>query len=217
MFIGHYGPAFAAKIAARAVPLWVFFVAVQWVDVLWAILVLAGVEKLRIVPGFTEGSALDLYYMPITHSLPGAILLSLLFGAIVALFVAERRAAVLGIVAAASFSHWLLDLLVHVPDLALYDDTAKVGFGLWRDLSLSLPLELALLIGGAWLYARAVPSASSRGVIAFWAFVAFMIAVQLYTSFGPAPAPDTDAFAQTALVAYSVLAFLAFVVERLRR
>jgi hypothetical protein len=74
MFVGHYGIAFGAKPAAPFVPLWVYFIAVQWLDVVWSILVLLGIEKLRIVPGITEANAYDLYYMPYTHSLPaGAV------------------------------------------------------------------------------------------------------------------------------------------------
>jgi hypothetical protein len=61
MFVGHYGVSFAAKGAGKRVPLWVWFIAVQWLDVIWSVLVLTGVEKLRIVPGFTEPNALDLY------------------------------------------------------------------------------------------------------------------------------------------------------------
>ena len=76
MFVGHYGVAFAAKPIETRVPLWVWFIAVQWLDVVWSILVLVGIEKLHIVPGFTEANALDLYYMPYTHSLPGSIVLS---------------------------------------------------------------------------------------------------------------------------------------------
>ena len=107
MFIGHYGVAFAAKpvgvrLEARA-PLWVWFIASQWMDVVWSFLVLLGIERLRIVPGFTEANALDLYYMPYTHSLPGSIVLSFLFGAIVALLTSGNRAATILLVAAVYF------------------------------------------------------------------------------------------------------------------
>jgi hypothetical protein len=64
MFVGHYGISFAAKRSAVGLPLWVWFIAVQWLDVVWSLLVLLGIEKLRIVPGFTQANALDLYYMP---------------------------------------------------------------------------------------------------------------------------------------------------------
>jgi len=117
MFIGHYGPAFGAKAVLRTIPLWVLFVAVQFMDVIWSILVLLGIEKVRIVPGLMAASSLDLYYMPYTHGLIGALALSVIFGAIVALCMRARRAVVFFIVAAAVFSHWILDLLVHKPDL----------------------------------------------------------------------------------------------------
>src|SRR5215472_13661254 len=122
MFIGHYGVSLAFKPLRPSVPLWVWFIAVQWMDVVWSVLVLLGIEKLRIVPGFTQANALDLYYMPYTHSLPGSLVPSLLLGVIVAVYTASPRATTILLVAAAAFSHWILDLVVHVPDLPLYDD-----------------------------------------------------------------------------------------------
>ena len=81
MFIGHYGPAFAGKVAAKTVPRWVLFIAVQLVDYGWSVLVLAGVEKVRVIPGFLPASPFDLYYMPYTHSLIGAAIWALAAGA----------------------------------------------------------------------------------------------------------------------------------------
>jgi hypothetical protein len=212
MFIGHYGPAFAAKAPVRAVPLWLLFVAVQWLDVCWSVLVLAGVEKVRIVPGFTEGSPLDLYFMPYTHGLIGALVLSLAFGAMALLFVRQRRVAVVAFVGGAVFSHWLLDLVVHMPDLPLFDDSMKVGLGLWRWLWISLPLELVTLLAGAVIYARAVPSKTRFGDAFLWLFVAVMAAVEFYAAFGPMPATPA-AEARTALFAYGILALLAGLVD----
>src|SRR6266550_3171169 len=74
MFVGHYGVAFAVKTPRNKIPLWVLFVAVQLLDFLWAPFVLLGIEKVRFVPGITATNALDLYYMPYTHSLIGAVL-----------------------------------------------------------------------------------------------------------------------------------------------
>jgi len=216
MFIGHYGPALAAKPAVKTIPLWLLFIAVQWLDVCWSALVMLGVEKVRIVPGFTEGSPLDLYFMPYTHGLLGALALSLVFGAIALLFVHERRVAVVAVVAGAVFSHWLLDLVVHVPDLPLIDNSMKVGFGLWRWLWISLPLELVTMLAGAILYLRAVPSRTRFGDVALWLLVAIMAAIELYAAFGPPPASDV-AEAQTALIAYGGLALLAGAVDGLRR
>jgi hypothetical protein len=195
------------------VPLWVWFIATQWIDIVWSVLVLLGIEKLRITPGFTEANALDLYYMPYTHGLPGAIVFSFVFGAIVAVFASGNRAVTFFLVAAVSFSHWVLDLLVHVPDLPLYDNSAKVGFGLWRHVILSFPLELIVLGLGVWLYAHMTTFASAKGRYVFWAFMVFLAAVQVYANFGPPPS-SPESMAVTALAFYVVLALLATLVER---
>jgi hypothetical protein len=212
MFIGHYGPAFAAKPIVKPIPLWLLFVAVQWLDVCWSALVLSGIEKVRIVPGFTQGSPLDLYFMPYTHGLIGAAILSLVFGVLALLFVRERRIAAVAVVAGAVFSHWLLDFVVHVPDLPLIGDTDKVGLGLWHWLWISLPLELATLLAGAVVYVHAVPSKTRFGDVWLWTFVAAMAAVELYGSFGPPPTTPA-AEAETALFAYGALALLAGLVD----
>jgi hypothetical protein len=213
MFIGHYGPAFGAKAALRQIPLFVLFFAVQWLDVVWSFLIMADVEHARVVPGLMEGSALDLYDMPYTHSLPGALLLSALLGGIVALSMPTNRGAVFWTVTLCSFSHWILDLLVHRPDLVIYGDV-KAGLGLWRWLWISLPLEFVSLFAGAWLYARCVPM-QSLGRAALWIFVAFMAGIQFYASFGPDPASALDE-AWTALFAYVALAVLAGIVDLVR-
>jgi hypothetical protein len=213
MFTGHYGISFGASTAARRVPLWVWFIAVQWLDLIWSVLVLTGVEKVRIVPGFTQANALDLYYMPYTHGLPGSIVLSLIFGGAVAMFFSGNRIRITLLVAAASFSHWVLDLIVHVPDLPLYDNSAKVGLGLWRNVALSFPLELVVLGIGAWLYARSATFTGAKGRYAFLGFVILMALFQVFSNFGPPPTSPED-MAVSALAVYLVLALLAGVVER---
>src|SRR5438270_13611745 len=114
MFVGHYSVAFAVKSHENKIPLWVLFVAVQLLDFLWAPFVLLGIEKVRIVPGITATSPLDLYYMPYTHSLIGALVWS---GLAFAIYKAGRRGkssnADALLVSFAVFSHWILDLVVH--------------------------------------------------------------------------------------------------------
>ena len=117
------------------------------------------------------------------------------------------------LIAGASFSHWILDFAVHIPDLPLYDNTAKVGLGLWRHVALSFPLELALLVLGAWLYARQTRFGNARGTRLYWGFVV-LAALQVYGNFGPAPATPRS-MAITALSLYVVLALVAALVERI--
>ena len=76
MFVGHYGVAFACRTERNNIPLWVLFVAVQFLDYIWATLVLLGIEKLRVIKGFTAGSMLDSYFHPYSHSLITAVIWS---------------------------------------------------------------------------------------------------------------------------------------------
>jgi hypothetical protein len=209
MFVGHYGVSFAAKKWDAAIPLWVLFIAVQLLDVAWAPLVLLGVEKVRIVPGITASNPLDLYYMPYTHSLLAAILWSI--GAFVLYrFLAPTARSIAALVVGLSvFSHWVLDFLVHRPDLPLYDDTAKVGLGLWNRPALALGLEAALLFGGLWLYVGT--GVTRRGALVLFGLI--MLAVQAYIFFGPPPISDKAA-ALTALAAYAVFALAIHLLER---
>lgn len=213
MFVGHYGAAFAAKAVDRSIPLWQLFIAVQLVDVGWAALVLLGVEKLRIVPGITRSSPLDLYYMPYTHSLVAAIVWSL--GAALlyrAVRGATARPRAMVVVGAAVLSHWVLDWVVHRPDLPLFDDAAKVGLGLWNRPVPAFVLEVGLLLGAAVLWVRARPS--SRGRRGAWMLTAVLVAVQVVFLLGPPP-PSGAAVAITALVAYLAFAWGAARVDRL--
>ena len=131
MFIGHYALAPIAA-ATGQVKLWQAFVAVQFVDFIWAGFILTGVESARIVPGFTQASPFDLYHMPFTHSLLAAAIWALVAAII---FKAVTKATNWGgslWIAALVFSHWLGDLLVHIPDLLIFSGADKVGFGLWK-------------------------------------------------------------------------------------
>jgi hypothetical protein len=209
MFVGHYGVGFAAKKLEPELPLWLLFIAVQLLDVLWAPFVLLGIEKVRIVPGFTASNPLDLYYMPYTHSLVAALAWSVV-AALAYRFLARggsRRAAT--IIGIAVFSHWVLDFLVHRPDLALYDNTAKVGLGLWNLPALAMGLEAASLFGGMWLYFKLGPARRT----AFLVFGVIMLAIQVYVFYGPPPA-SANAAAATAIVGYALFAFIIGMLER---
>src|SRR5438128_9854579 len=149
MFVGHYSVAFAAKTEKNKIPLWVLFIAVQFLDYIWATLVLLGIEKLRVIKGFTAGSMLDSYYHPYSHSLVAAFIWSTI-AALVYKTVRQAKASNSAalIVGLAVFSHWILDLIAHPRDLAIYDNTWKVGFGFWNYRDPEFALEIAMLAGG---------------------------------------------------------------------
>ena len=211
MFVGHYGVSFVLGRLNRQIPLWVLFIAVQMLDVLWAPLVLLGIERVRIVPGITASNPLDLYYMPYTHSLVAAIVWSAVGYGLYRLWRPAPRAtkpaataAPAALVGLAVFSHWVLDFIVHRPDLPLYDDTAKVGLGLWNLPAVALGLEATLLFGGMWLFVRG----RAAPVTGLAMFGVVMLVLQAIVFFGPPP-PSGAAAALSGLFAYAV--FAAFV------
>jgi len=209
MFIGHYSASFAGKAAEKRLPLWLLFIAVQFIDVLWAIFVLLGVEKVRIVPGFTASNDLDLYYMPYTHSLVGALGWSVVAYAVCQMIPRLRGRRPGLILASAVFSHWILDLIVHRPDLTLYDSVGKMGFGLWNYRVPEFLLEIALLVAGAvWL----VKKVGLKGRLI--AYVCVLAAVQFASTFLLPQPTSGRAEALTALFFYLLLALIAWWMER---
>jgi hypothetical protein len=163
---GHFGLAARAKSAEPSAPLWSLMLATMWLDVVFAPLYLAGLETLDAPPGGGYGTSV--IHADYTHSLLGALLLSVVFGALAGWRWGRRVAVVLGAVA---FTHWVLDLIVHRADLPFLPgnlgDLPLLGFGLWRVPIASILLEGLLLVGGVFLYWRAAngtsrPSSSSR-------------------------------------------------------
>lgn len=216
MFVGHYGVSCGAKALERSVPLWVLFLAVQFLDVVWGVLVLAGIERVRIVPGITATNPLDLYFMPYSHSLPGALAWAVVAGVGYHLWRGRRSGARAGwVVGVAVFSHWLLDLFVHRPDLPLWGDAHKVGLGLWNLPAVALLAEIGVLFGGLLLYLRATERTRPGGTWGFVGFGVALVAVQVVIFFA-APPESPAAAATAALVLYAALAGVAAWLERRR-
>ncbi|HVP48072.1 MAG TPA: hypothetical protein VMT32_15870 [Bryobacteraceae bacterium] len=215
MFVGHYGPSFAGKALKKSIPLWVLFIAVQFLDVLWSLFVILGIEKVRIVPGITRTNPLDLYYMPYTHSLAGAMVWAVAAGIVYWLFRRADGWSGAAVISAAVFSHWILDLLVHRPDLPLYGDSLKIGLGLWNYPVLALAIELAFLFGGMYLYLRTTTAITTGGRYGMVAFGFVMICIQVVVFFGPPPNSDRAA-AVTALTSYVFFAAVAYWLEKKR-
>ena len=214
MFVGHYGVSFVAKAHRREIPLWLLFIAVQLIDVFWAIFVLSGIEKVRIVPGYTASSPLDLYYMPYTHSLLGAALWSIAFG-VICVFIYRWNRAVGVITGLAVFSHWVLDLLVHRPDLALYDSHMKMGLGLWNYKWPEFILEALFLFIGIYTYMRSTRANGNIGRYGFIVFGIVMLTIQVLPFYTPPPSSG-NMVAISALFAYVLFAAIAAWLERKR-
>lgn len=214
MFVGHYGPSFAIRSIQPSIRLWILFIAVQFLDVGWSVFVFLGVEKVRIVPGITASNPLDLYYMPYTHSLLAALAWTVSSILLCRLLGVRGWSACIWI-GVAVFSHWILDFLVHRRDLPLYDDTAKVGLGIWDYPIIALSLEALLLFGGMIMYLRKTRPLSAVGRLGPPIFGVTVLAIQVYIFFGPPPASPVAA-AATALGSYVIFASIAAWLDRNR-
>lgn len=194
MFIGHFGVGFAAKRVAPKVSLGTAFLAAQWVDLLWPTFLLLGWEKVRIAPGATAVTPLVFESYPISHSLLAVVLWGLVLGA--AYFLVRRDAKSAAIVGLLVVSHWVLDAVVHVPDLPLTPEgSARIGLGLWQSAAATLAIEVPIFAIGVWLYAKAMWTALDRvGRGAFIGLVAFLAVIHAGNVFG-APPPNVTALA----------------------
>ena len=199
MFIGHWAPALAIAARRKRPGLGTLFIAAQLVDWAFFLFVLLGVEKMRLNPAISAVSPLDLYSMPYTHSLVGALAWSAGFAVLVWLMLRDGTAGLLA--GAVVLSHWLLDLLVHVPDLTIAGGSSKLGFGLWNYPAIEMPLELAITFGALWLYVRARQPLLGRALV----LGALMLALQLFNWFGPVAPEVSPGTSFLAFVAYGLV------------
>ena len=151
MFIGHFGIGFGSKAVSPKTSLGTLFLAAQFVDLLWPILLMLGWEQVEIVPNITAVTPLDFVHYPISHSL----MMGGVWGTVFAIvYWAARKypkgALVCGVVV---LSHWVLDFVTHRPDLPLlpgYD--LRVGLGLWFSVWATVVVEGLIFAVGVWFY-----------------------------------------------------------------
>jgi hypothetical protein len=209
MFVGHYAAALAAKSVEPRAPLWTYVGAAQLLDIGWTSLVMANVEHVRFDEAL-PGSPLVLYDMPWTHSLPAALVWSLAALAVMrwALKLPWGAAVMVGLTV---FSHWLLDYLVHRPDLLTGFGGDKVGLGWWNYPVPEQAVEMGLIAitGAMWAGAR---TASGRQAWPAVVFIAILVGVQLLGTV-TAPAGSAFAYARTGLLVYLGLTLVAVVID----
>lgn len=203
MFIGHWAPALAVAAKRPAPTLGVLMIAGQLIDWAFFSFHIAGLEHMRFTPGISEMNPMDLYHMPYSHSLLGAACFGLLLAAYVWMGTRDRTAALL--TAGVVVSHWVIDLLVHVPDLTLAGSPPKLGLGLWNHPMIEMPLELAITFGALWFYARNRQPAAAR----LWTFAGLLLALQAFNWFVPPPPEATASNSVMAIVAYALVTIAA--------
>ena len=193
MFLAHFGIGFGAKSAAPRVSLGTVFLAAQFIDLIWPTLLLLGVERVNIITDGTRNPPLEFVHYPFSHSLLAVMAWAALVAAVYFIVRCSRTGAlVLGL---AVISHWLLDLVVHYPDLPLYPGNSPLlGLGVWSAPVVAMVLELSIFAAGLWLYLRSTTASDATGKWALWSLVAVLALIQIANAFGPPP-PGTAAIA----------------------
>jgi hypothetical protein len=186
MFLGHFGAGFAGKKLSKPVSLGTYFMASQWIDLIWPILLLLGIEKVEVKPGVSTVTPLDFTYYPFTHSLFGVIVWGILFG--LAYYFIKKNLKISVILGLLVVSHWFLDLLVHIPDLPIFPgESVKVGLGLWNSFAATLILEGLIFGLGVYLYYKVTKPKNKIGTYSLIGLIIFLILIYLSNLFGPPP------------------------------
>jgi membrane-bound metal-dependent hydrolase YbcI (DUF457 family) len=199
MFLGHFAVGLAASRKEPGLRLGTALLASQLPDAVWPVLLLAGVERVSIVPGDTAFTPLRFDHYPWSHSLVAVSAWAVIFGA--ALFAQSRRRTAGALAAAAVVSHWVLDAASHRPDVPVGLHGPMVGLGLWNSVAATLVVEGALFAAAVAYYARG----RARGPgAAFWSLIALLVVLYLANAFGPPP-PSVTAVAVSVIVLIPIL------------
>jgi hypothetical protein len=208
MFIGHFALGFAAKPLVPRTSLATLIVAAQLVDLIWPILLLLGIEHVRVAGGTNPFLVLDFVDYPWTHSL----LMGVVWAAAFALAYRARTGYARGaaVCGALVLSHWVLDFVTHRADLPLVPGAGvRVGLGLWFSVPATVAVETALYVGGVAVYARTTRAADRAGSFGFWSFVV-LVAVMYLASLAGGPPPSPKTVAVATLLGWALVSWVAW-------
>ncbi len=218
MYIGHYGAGLAGELFSKnkngkRISLGTLLLASQFLDLLFPILVLAGIEKLKIEPGNTVLTPLNLFYYPFSHSFFAALVWAILFGTVYFLIRKNLRGSfLLGILV---MSHWFLDFVTHKPDLQIIPwSEFRAGLGLWNHPVAAIILELIIFLVGFYFYIQATKAKNMRGILAAWSLFVFLLLTYSANIFGSAP-PSVEIFAYVGIFQIIIIAW-AYWIDRNR-
>ena len=188
MFLGHYAVALAAKRAAPRTSLGTLFLSVQLADMLWPVFLLTGWERVRIVPNPDPflNFVFDAY--PISHSLLTLVAWGVVFALLYRMRTGYARGAL--VVALGVVSHWVLDVVVHRPDMPLYPGGPKLGLGLWSSVTGTVVIEGLMLLASLWIYLGTTRARDGVGRYGFFALIVVVTLSYVASIFSPPP-PST--------------------------
>jgi hypothetical protein len=213
LFIGHYALGLASKRFAPEASLGVLIAAPIFLDLLWPIFLLIGLEQVRIEPGRNPFTTLNFVSYPISHGLVATVAWATLFAVFYCGYSRYWRGAIvvwIGVV-----SHWFLDLIVHRPDLPLYAGGPRFGLGLWKSPAATVAIEAVMYAIGILIYARVTRERDAIGRWGFWSFVAALALVYVLSIFAPPP-PSVKVLALVAMALGLLFIFWAWWLDQHR-
>jgi hypothetical protein len=215
VFIGHFAVGFAAKRLAPKASLGPLLAAPLLADLLWPVFLLLGIEQVQInAPGANPFMTLTFVSYPWSHSLLMGVVWATLFGGAYHLLTRYGRGAL--VIALAVVSHWVLDVVTHVPDLPLWPwSSPLVGLGLWNSVPGTAIVESLMFAAGVWVYSSGTTGRDRIGRLTWWGLVLFLIIGYVMNLRG-VPPPTVTALAWTALVAGVVITLWAWWADRHR-
>lgn len=214
MFAGHLGAGLALKKIDKKTNLGWFFLSALFADILFWILTLAGIEKGIIPEDYNTKHFLTFVY-PYSHSLISTIILSLITFFAARLFTKDNKtsfAISLGIL-----SHFILDLIVHIPDLPLIsNDSVKIGFGLWNNILIASIAEFLITISGLYIYLKATKPLTKAGKFGIPVLIIIIAIISLTGQmFSPKPENINQA-ALSSLTTIAMVIILSFWLDKKR-
>ena len=196
MFIGHFALGLAAKRAAPRLSLAALFGAAQLADIMWPVLLLAGLEEVRILPGINGITPLEFVSYPYSHSLVLLVVWGLAFG----WFARRHDPRAFVIITALVVSHWVLDFITHRPDMPLYPGGPKFGLGLWFSLIGTVAVEVPMFLAGVWIYLQTTRPKDRTGMAAISILLALLLVIYAGNVISQAPPPSPTAVALVSLI-----------------
>ena len=196
MFIGHFALGLAAKRAAPRLSLAALFGAAQLADIMWPVLLLAGLEEVRILPGINGITPLEFVSYPYSHSLVLLVVWGLAFG----WFARRHDPRAFVIITALVVSHWVLDFITHRPDMPLYPGGPKFGLGLWFSLIGTVAVEVPMFLAGVWIYLQTTRPKDRTGMAAISILLALLLVIYASNFFISQEPPSPTAVAMVSLI-----------------
>jgi hypothetical protein len=213
MFIGHFGIGLALKRADRTLSLGLLFIAVQLSDLIYGVTLLTGIEKISIISGTNPLTSAQYNFFPYSHSLVATLILAGLVALILLVVpfkigLSKSRTAL--VMATAVMSHFVLDVIVHNPDIDLLGNGVyKIGLGLWNYPIASYVVEALLLITGLWIYLKSTKAKNFSGKCGLPILSVILLILNGVNTFVLYPT-NVESFAVTMLVVYLATIIIAF-------